>query len=202
MRRFLSIFAVAIVFLAITGCSKKSLTQGVEVEPNTAPSETIIPATRQEQNYQNFKGKTMEVMLDQRGDNVVVNLARFFQLAQINYEVRETEIVLTVDEYAPEDEFQVTIRYTPGYNIINGDRIDVGRKADGTWETTRTHESATDFIFEACIDDQDFLIGVDELDYLYRELRLLTVPAEKRAEVAAEIDAELASYWVDEEPSK
>ncbi len=78
--------------------------------------------------------------------------------------------------------------------MVHGTTISLGRNADTSWRKVDEFESATDWIFDATLDGEKYLIGADAMDYLWRQIRLLTAPAEKADAVNQAVDAELASY--------
>lgn len=104
------------------------------------------------------------------------------------------EIIVEPIGYNDKETFQVSIKISPATKMINGDVIRLGKIENG-WEDVEYHFSATDFTTGLVIDDYYVQIGFDELDYLWREIRLLTAPEDKFDEINAEIDAEIQSYY-------
>lgn len=144
--------------------------------------------------YRNFKGSTMDLIVT---DGYVIDLGKFFELAGLKYAISGGIIDIYPQDYNADEDFFVKIYYSAPLNIVNGDTIGRERQDDGSWREQKSHESATDFIFDAVLGEQKLKIGADELDYLWREIRLLSAPADKAAEINAEVDAELASYYAD-----
>ena len=104
------------------------------------------------------------------------------------------EIIIRPIGYNDEETFEVIVKVSPTTQMVNGDTIHLG-KIDGGWRETENHYSATDFTTGIMVDSYGMQIGFDELDYLWREIRLLTAPDDKFDEINAEIDAEIQSYY-------
>lgn len=108
------------------------------------------------------------------------------------------EIIIHPIGYNAEEDFEVVIKISPTTQMVSGDTISLG-KIDGGWSEIERHYSATDFTTGMMIDSYGVQIGFDELDYLWREIRLLTSPDDKFDEINAEIDAEIESYYASDE---
>jgi len=203
-RKFPLFVLVAIVCFIAAGCGKRTSSEAfinVEAEREIAPQSTAEKedktAQLKEMSYQNFDGKTMDDILVKEADEYIVDFNEFFNLAGLSYDFVGDSIVVTPIEYNAESDFAVSIHLFKNspYLIVGGSTTSKGRNTDGTWRESRDFESATDFIFGAVLDGKEFLIGADELDFLWREIRVLTSPEDKVAAVNAAVDAELASYY-------
>ena len=95
--------------------------------------------------------------------------------------------------YRPSDDFRIEVLVDEAK--IAGDVISLGRLADNNWNESERHDSATDFTTKVTIGASVFTIGYDELDYLYRQLRVLTAPSDKFDELNRAIDEEIESYY-------
>ncbi len=197
------ILAVIACFIAV-GCGRRESSEAlvnVAAEPEIAPQSTAEKedktAQLKEMSFQNFDGKTMDDILADRDDEYIVDFDKFFNLAGLSYDFVGDDIVVTPIEYNAEADFAVQIHLfnNSPYLIVGGSTTGKGSNADGTWRESHNHESATDFIFGATLGSKEFLIGADELDYLWREIRVLTAPENKVEVVNAAVDAELASYY-------
>ena len=105
------------------------------------------------------------------------------------------EIVIRPVGYNDTEAFKVVIKISPATRMVSGDTIMLGKIGDDDWSETENHYSATDFTTSMMIDSYGVQIGFDELDYLWREIRLLTAPDNKFNEINSEIDAEIQSYY-------
>ena len=203
-RKFPLFVLVVIACFIAAGCGKRTSSEAfinVEAEREIAPQSTTEKedktAQLKEMSYQNFDGKTMDDILVKEADEYIVDFNEFFNLAGLSYDFVGDSIVVTPIEYNAESDFAVSIHLFKNspYLIVGGSTTSKGRNTDGTWRESRDFESATDFIFDAVLDGKEFLIGADELDFLWREIRVLTSPEDKVAAVNAAVDAELASYY-------
>lgn len=203
-RKFPLFVLVAIACFIAASCSKRTNSEALinmETEREIAPQSTAEKedktAQLKEISYQNFDGKTMNDILVKEADNYIIDFNKFFSLAGLSYDFIGDSIVVTPIEYNAESDFVVSIHLfeKSPFLIVGGSTTSKGRNADDTWRESRDFESATDFIFDAALDGKEFLIGADELDFLWREIRVLTSPEDKVAAVNAAVDAELASYY-------
>ena len=203
-RKFPLFVLVAIACFITAGCGKRASSEAfinVEAEREIAPQSTAEKADKtaqlKEMSYQNFDGKTMNDILADGADEYVVDFDKFFNLAGLSYDFVGDDIVVTPIGYNAESDFAVMIHLfkNPPYLIVGGSTTSKGRNTDGTWRESHDFNSATDFIFGAILDGKEFLIGADELDFLWREIRVLTSPEDKIEAVNAAVDAELASYY-------
>lgn len=169
-------------------------------EPLVAPASAIEESPKIDrtaelkvQSYEAMKGY-MEA--DFYNDNDFFDMAAFCKAVGCKCVLSSTldEIVIEPIDYNDKEAFQVSIKISPTTKMINGDVIRLGKIENG-WEDTEYHFSATDFTTGLVIDDYYVQIGFDELDYLWREIRLLTAPEDKFDEINAEIDAEIQSYY-------
>lgn len=145
------------------------------------------------QSYEAMKGY-MEA--DFYNDNDFFDMAAFCKAVGCKCVLSSTldEIIIEPIDYNDKETFQVSIKISTATKMVNGDVIRLGKIENG-WEDTEYHFSATDFTTGLVIDDYYVQIGFDELDYLWREIRLLTAPEDKFDEINAEIDAEIQSYY-------
>ena len=104
------------------------------------------------------------------------------------------EIIIHPNGYNAEEDFEVVIKISPLTQMVSGDTISLGR-IDGGWSEIENHYSATDFTAGMMVDSYAVQVGFDELDYLWRQIRVLTAPDDKFNEINAEIDAEIESYY-------
>lgn len=104
------------------------------------------------------------------------------------------DIIITPIDYDAESDFRIQILCTKN-GFISGDLIYIGNRGDGSWDNFTEHGDPTDFVMKTSIGEHEYQIGFDELDYIYRQLRLLTSPADKQAELNELIDAEIAAYY-------
>jgi hypothetical protein len=146
------------------------------------------------QTYEAMKGY-MEA--DFYNDNDFFDIAAFCKAVGCKCVLSSTldEIIVEPIGYNDKETFQVAIKISPATQMVNGDVIRLGKIDENSWEDTEYHFSATDFTTGLVIDDYNVQIGFDELDYLWREIRLLTAPEDKFDEINAEIDAEIQSYY-------
>ena len=195
----LLILVVIACFIAI-GCSRRESSANsfvnVEAEPEKAPQSSTEDRTAElkEISFQNFEGKTMEDILAKDADSYVIDFNEFFNLAGLDYDIIGDSIVVMPFSYNRDADFSVMIHFDQGYRMVHGVTISRGRNADTSWRKVDEFESATDWIFDATLDGEKYLIGADAMDYLWRQIRLLTAPADKADAVNAAVDAELASY--------
>lgn len=208
MRKFFSIIIMVIVALCLVcGCTNSNTEAMVSSLDTTdekyAPvgfQEGIHDNTSwlKEDAYRNFEGKTEFDLV--QGDKI--DFAKLFELAGMKYRIVDDGIIAASSGYNLEESFVFFIRIDPEYHIVNGSTLFKGYHDDKTWEEIIEHDSATDFIFDAKLGDNEYRIGADELDYLWREIRVLTAPADKIDAVNAAVDAEFESYMVDSIPEK
>ncbi len=135
------------------------------------------------------RGGTLHPYFSDSEDGPILNLKAFLDDLGLDYTVKANQIVIMPSvKYSLDEDFMYTIIYNEG--MIRGNRTNVGRGAGG-WQTTDAYDSATDFIFLVTLDEKTYYIGCDELDVMYKSLRMLTTPADKLAEVEKAIEAEL-----------
>lgn len=203
MRRLFSIFfLIAFAFVLVCGCSNQGATAistEAEVEQEATPEGfEDSTSSRKEIAYKNFEGKTeSDIVTDEK-----IDFAKLFDMAGLEYYKVDDGIIAKSIDYNAEESFVIFVRIDPAYHIVNGSTIFKNRQGDDEWKDIVEHESATDFIFDAKMGDDNYRIGVDELDYLWREVRLLTAPADKINAVNAAVDAEIESYYVDSIPEE
>ena len=208
MRKFFSIIVMVIVIVCLVcGCSNSDKANAVST--NTTEDEFYTPAGfqegfhdttawKKEVAYNNFDGKTeFDIVDDEK-----IDFAKLFSMADLTYRVIDDGIVAASRGYNYEESFAIFIDIDPEYHIVHGSTIFKNRQEDETWKETIKHESATDFIFDAKLGENEYKIGADELDYLWREIRILTAPADKIDAVNAAVDAEFESYMTDASPEK
>ena len=155
-------------------------------------------AILKEASYQNFKGKTEEdfVTKNDSEEAVSIDFGKIFELARLNYEISKSgeDIIITpMKPYNQEEDFRLTIHLSE-YGIVTGSTLETKRDGD-IWGDSYDHHSATDCIFGMSLGLGDYLIGVDELDYLWYTIRTMTAPLDKVEEVTLEIEAEFRSYY-------
>ena len=194
----LFILVVIACFIAI-GCSRRESSANayinVDAEPEAPQSSTNDKtAELKEISFQNFEGKTMEDVLATEADSYMIDFDEFFNLAGLEHDIVGDDIVVMPINYNRESDFCVQIHFDQDYRMVHGTTISRGRNADTSWRKVDEFESATDWIFDATLDGEKYLIGADAMDYLWRQIRLLTAPAEKADAVNQAVDAELASY--------
>ena len=194
---------IAIACFIAVGCGKRTSSEAfinVDAEREIAPQSTAEEdktAQLKEMSFQNFEGKTMDDILADGAGEYIIDFDKFFNLAGLSYDFVGDDIVVTPIKYNAEADFAVQIHLFKNepYLIVGGSTTSKGRNTDGTWRESHDFDSATDFIFGATLGDKEFLIGADELDYLWREIRVLTAPEDKVEVVNQAVDAELASYY-------
>ena len=209
-RKFPLFVLVVIACFIAAGCGKRTSSEAfinVEAEREIAPQSTAEKedktAQLKEMSYQNFDGKTMDDILVKEADEYIVDFNEFFNLAGLSYDFVGDNIVVTPIEYNAESDFAVSIHLFKNspYLIVGGSTtskvIGEARRNHGTLQfggrfclqpSIRAKSSLA-------LDGKEFLIGADELDFLWREIRVLTSPEDKIAAVNAAVDAELASYY-------
>ncbi|MCQ2571003.1 MAG: hypothetical protein MJ154_02035 [Candidatus Saccharibacteria bacterium] len=211
----LSLLTLAAIFLYDLHKSGYSAIKSVTVideEPLTAPLNpiadtpdeveiiTIVKSEAVDKTHES-KEASFDAFKDKREVDFYTgekfDFARVAETAGCSYLVSEDSIIITPIGYSDEATFKIEIFYD-SRGFINGDSISVG-KSDETWIKAYNHQSATDFTTEATAGEKDFIIGFDELDYLWREIRVLTAPEDKVAEIDGLIMAEMASYYCDAE---
>lgn len=149
-----------------------------------------------------FKLASFNAFIDKREVDFYTDnrfdFVKVIEAAGCRYSEFENTITISPIGYSKDETFEIVIAYD-SEGIINGDTIFVGKSAGENWIKIYSHQSATDFMTEAIIGDKKLLIGFDELDYLWRELRVLTAPADKAEEIDGLILAEIASYYCEAE---
>ena len=199
-KKFPMFILVVIACFIAFGCSERKSSANafinVDAEPEKAPQSSTNDKTAElkEISFQNFEGKTMEDILATEADSYMIDFDEFFNLAGLEYDIIGDNIVVMPINYNRESDFCVQIHFDQEYRMVHGVTISRSRNADGTWRYTNEFESATDFIFDATLKGEKYLIGADAMDYLWRQIRLLTAPADKADAVNQAVDAELASY--------
>lgn len=199
------IFLLVCTACALLACTKKN-SSALEVDkPSDGQAQKVEPAKIDlEQTTLQHKTDAYNKMVQAGGldayfdkfgdDEIVLDLDKFLGDLGLEYTVENGKIRIVPNvEYAPADDFEYVILYEG--DMIHGNSTFIGRTDDG-WKKNDGYNSATDFIFLMSLNKQVYNIGCDELDVMYRSLRILTTPAEKVDEVNAAIDAELA--WSDE----
>ncbi len=194
MRRIFSIIFLVVLAISLTACATyEDKKVPAPAYPHTDKGENIHDDTAELKMtaYNNFKGKT-EYDLVSDGK---VDFEKFFQLAGLDYYVVDDHAIVTESrKYNDAESFAIIIHVDPETDIITDDVTYVGRIGESDWGSIIRHESATDFIFDAKLGERDYRIGCDELDYLWRKVRVLTAPVEKIDEVNSTIDDEIKSY--------
>ncbi len=199
------IFLLVCTTCALLACTKKNSSalevdkpsdgQAQKVEPAKIDLEQTTLQHKTEAYIKMTKAGGLDAYFDKFGDDeIVLDLDKFLGDLGLKYTVENGKIRIVPNvEYAPADDFEYVILYEG--DMIHGNSTFIGRTDDG-WKKNDGYNSATDFIFLMSLNKQVYNIGCDELDVMYRSLRVLTTPAEKVDEVNAAIDAELA--WSDE----
>ncbi len=149
-----------------------------------------------DKSYANFYGQDMSILAaDDTGE--IIDFAKFISLAGLDYNFHDDGFTIFSSAFSDATTFIIEVRFNDASSIVGGSTLYLGRSTGDGWDTVVDFNSATDVIYSAVLGDHSFLIGADEMDYLWREVRLLTAPADKADEINAAIDAELASYWVE-----
>ena len=192
---FFFFFAVCAIIACVACAKKAQSTEAKDIEPvnvvDTKAELAKATAAHKADAYQRFmaKGGTLDPYFTENAERPVLDLDSFLKDLGLKYTVLGDSIVIEPDtQYALDEDFMYTIFYEG--DMIHGNRTEVGRNADG-WQTTDKYDSATDFIFLAKLNGKTYYIGCDELDVMYKSLRVLTTPADKVTEVEKAIDAEL-----------
>ncbi len=194
---FFIVAACAIVACVI--CVRKTHSSVEAIDDTSAKDEIVdteaataeATAKHKVDAYERFmaKGGTLLPYFSDSVQGSVLNLEAFFNDLGLDYEVRTNEIVIAPNtKYSLDEDFMYVIFYEG--EMIHGNRTGIGRGAGG-WQTIDAYNSATDFFFLVALDGKTYFIGCDELDVMYRSLRVLTTPKDKIAEVEKAIDAEL-----------
>ena len=204
---------ICIVFsLFVTACNSKSTEASAE-EPSIksvqviesplhyeeskpeSSSESELDKTDayKESSYRNFDGKSEADFITE--DKESFDLVAMIETAGCAYYLDETtgNYVIAPVGYRPSDDFRIEILVSS--TKIIGDIISLGRLDSDNWNESERHNSATDFTTKATIGANTFIIGYDELDYLYRQLRVLTAPSDKFDELNRAISTEIARYY-------
>ena len=163
-----------------------------ELESNSE-SELDKTATCKESSYRNFDGKSEADFVTE--DKESFDLVAMIETAGCAYYLDEMtgNYIIAPVGYRPSDDFRIEVLVDEAK--IAGDVISLGRLADNNWNESERHDSATDFTTKVTIGASVFTIGYDELDYLYRQLRVLTAPSDKFDELNRAIDEEIESYY-------
>lgn len=199
---------VCSTMIACTGFKTAAIKQPASVtvieEPISAPAALTSAIKEPEdktaelklQSYEALKGFTEADFYD----GEFFDIAAFAKQAGCSCVLSSNldEIIIRPYGYNDEETFKVVIKMSPTTQIVNGDTIMLGKIGEDDWAEVESHYSATDFTTGMMIDSYCVQIGFDELDYLWREIRLLTAPADKFDEINTEIDEEIASYCVEE----
>lgn len=199
MKKPIFLLLVACAAVACVACARKAQTPVEASDVDNTPVNVVdtkallqkATAEHKADAYANFmaKGGTLDPYFSESTERPVLDLNAFLGDLGLKYTVFNDRIVIEPNtQYALDEDFMYTIFYEG--DMIHGNRTDVGRGAGG-WQTTDKYDSATDFIFLATLDGKTYFIGCDELDVMYRSLRVLTTPTDKVAEVEKAIDAEL-----------
>ncbi len=204
---------ICIVFsLFVTACNSKSTEASAE-EPSIksvqviesplhyeeskpeSSSESGLDKTDvyKESSYRNFDGKSEADFITE--DKESFDIVAMIETAGCAYYLDETtgNYVIAPVGYRPSDDFRIEILVSN--TKIIGDIISLGRLDSDNWNESERHNSATDFTTKAAIGANTFIIGYDELDYLYRQLRVLTAPSDKFDELNRAISTEIARYY-------
>lgn len=199
------IFLLVCTTCALLACTKKNSSaleaDGLSNEPTqeVEPAKVDLEQTTLQHKTDAYNKMSqaggLDYYFDKFGETeVVLDLDKFLGDLGLNYSVKKDQIVIAPNiSYDPAEDFEYVIRYEG--DMIHGNDTHIGRTADG-WERTESYDSATDFIFLMSLNKQVYYIGCDELDIMYRSLRVLTTPSEKIAEVNEAIDIELS--WSEE----
>ncbi len=165
-----------------------------EPEPeSSSESELDKTAAYKESSYRNFDGKSEADFVTE--DKESFDLVAMIETAGCAYYLDEAtgNFIIAPVGYRPSDDFRIEVLVDDAK--IAGDIISLGRLADNNWNESERHDSATDFTTKATIGANTFIIGYDELDYLYRQLRVLTAPSNTVDELNRAISAEIESYY-------
>lgn len=201
-----------VIFLVLTLClcsciacsdeDTKSKAQPVAITVIEEPLVTPVSTATAIDKTAELKQKSYEALKDLceadfYNDDEDFDFVEFARAAGCSCTLSEDlkEIVIHPFNYNDEENFRIVINVDSLRRTINGDTIYVGKKGD-EWRDTISHHSATDSTTGAVVDDYRMRIGFDELDYLWRQLRLLTAPKNKADEINAAIDDEIASYYM------
>lgn len=174
---------------------ESALDESCEPEIYYAPDVEQTTIQHKESAYQNMvKAGTLDYYLADSNGGPILDLEKFLADLGLDYEVGKETIRITPNvPYTSNEDFEYVIRFDG--DMIRGNDTFISR-ADSGWKEIEHYDSATDFIFLMTLDRQIYYIGCDELDVMYRSLRVLTTPLDKVAEVNDAIDAEL--NWSDE----
>ena len=175
--------------------NESTLDESCEPEIYHAPDIEQTTIQHKESAYQNMvKAGTLDYYFADSNSGPILDLEKFLTDLGLDYEVSDETIRIAPNvPYSPNEDYEYVIRF--GGDMIRGNDAFISR-TDSGWKETEHYDSATDFIFLMALDRQIYYIGCDELDVMYRSLRVLTTPLDKVAEVNDAIDAEL--NWSDE----
>ena len=207
MKKLLIVLAFLVAFSCLTACDKADATNSTSVEPEDQrmvqgyhPEVDLAQATMQHKllAYENFekKGGKMDVFFSETDYGTSFHLMDFARTLGLNVEffVRkdaDNEIVITPNAtYYPDDDFKYILYYSE--DMVRGHDMYIGRLANNEWAYTEHYDSATDCIIFMQGTKFVYRIGIDELNQLYRNLRVLTAPIDKTGEINESIDQELA----------
>ena len=211
MKKFYVLICI-ILAIFVTACNSKSTEASAE-EPSIksvqvvesplhyeeskpeSSSESGLDKTDayKESSYRNFDGKSEADFVAE--DKESFDLVAMIETAGCAYYLDETtgNYVIAPVGYRASDDFRIEILVSN--TKIIGDIISLSRLDSSNWNESERHNSATDFTTKVTIGASVFTVGYDELDYLYRQLRVLTAPSDKIDELNRAISAEIESYY-------
>ena len=208
LKKLLIALAFLVAFLTcLTACDKAGADKSTNVEPEDQrmvqgyhPEVDLAQATMQHKllAYENFekKGGKMDAFISETDYGTSFHLIDFARTLGLNVEffVRkdaDNEIVITPNAtYYPDDDFKYILYYSE--DMVRGHDMYIGRLVNNEWAYTEHYDSATDCIIFMQGTKFVYRIGIDELNQLYRNLRVLTAPIDKIGEINESIDQELA----------
>lgn len=206
------IFPLALIALLLAGCANIN---GFNTEAAQAPEETPITIAPQNEpqspltttpvevsepqtsSTPSIKDRTMDEFMIEFDESYAFDFGMLIEAAGLKCDkTQEGHLIISPTAVTDaESHFAIVIRFGGDYRIISGSVTYAGINKDGNWIERREFDSATDFIFPMIVGDNIYLVGADEMDHLYKEVKVLTAPAGEAEEVARQVDEELQSYY-------
>ncbi len=205
MKKFV-FFVVGIMLCGLVGCGQaktaeepKAVAVIINEPPIPKPIEEVKFVDRTAElklaSYEAFLDDTEENFYDDHG---YFDIAAFAEQAGCECVIKEHEIKIRPLDYNAAADFEVVLEIAPLTRMVTGDTIYAGWNGEN-FVSTEVYESASDFTTKLTLGDSFAEISYDELDHLWREIRLMTAPDDKAVEINAAIDAEIESYYVVDE---
>lgn len=201
-RLFYFLAIVASIAAIATACSKRSTSPAIEddgekLKVDEMPVIDIEQSTIQHKMdaYKHFKEKGGHIdayfIEYENSDVTLFDLNEFLKDLGLSYEKTEKAIVIKPNiEYSTKENFVYTINYKD--DMVYGHDLMIGGPKDEEWDLYDHYDSATDFIFQAVLGRDVYMIGVDEFDQIYGKLLMLTTPAENLQEMNQLISEDLS----------